>query len=188
MSLEDEKILDLLQGHKQKGLLLLFDLYYKPLVILAEMYLKNEHSAEDTVQEQFIKFWDKKLFHQVKSYSALKNYLFTMVKNASINKIRKSDILMEWNDLPEADIAEKNAENLSEEGINRIKQAIANLPEGTRNVVECVIVQDMKYKEAAAELGVSINTIKTQLRRGILKLREELKDKEYLLYLLLLSK
>ena len=187
MSLEDKKILDLLQGHKQKGLILLFDRYYKPLVILAEMYLKNEHSAEDTVQEQFIKFWDKKLYNQVKSYAALKNYLFTMVKNASINKTRKNDILMESGDLLEADVAENTAQNLSEAAINRIKQAIENLPEGTRNVVECVVIQDMKYKEAATELGVSL-TIKTQLKRGMLKLREELKDKEELLYLFLLSR
>ncbi|WP_321282483.1 sigma-70 family RNA polymerase sigma factor [Marinifilum fragile] len=188
MPLEDKKILDLLQTNKQKGLMLLFDCYYKPLVILAEMYLKNEHSAEDTVQEQFIKFWDKKLFNQVKSYAALKNYLFTMVKNASLNKVRKTDILMESDDLLEADVAENTAQNLSEEAIIKIKQAIQNLPEGTRNVVECIVIQDMKYKEAAEELNVSINTIKTQLKRGILKLREELKDKEELLLLFLLSK
>lgn len=98
-------------------------------------------------------------------------------------RVSTKHILMESSYLLEADIAEKIAGNLSEEGINRIKQAIANLPEGARNVVQCVLVQDMKYKEAAAELGVTINTIKTQLKREMLKLREELKDKEELLYL-----
>ena len=188
MSLEDKKILDLLQAHKQSGLMLLFDRYYKPLVILAEIYLRDEHSAEDTVQEQFIKFWDKKLYNQVKSYATLKNYLFTMVKNASINKIRKTDILLKLDDLPKTDVAENTVQNLSEEAINKIKQAIANLPERTKVVVECIVIQDMKYKEAATELGVSINTIKTQLKRGILKLREELKDDVELLYLFLLAR
>ena len=187
MSLEDKKILDLLKNQNQKGLMLLFDRYYKPLVILAEMYLKDEHSSEDIVQEQFIKFWDRKLFNQVKSYSALKNYLFTMVKNASINMARKSNVLWESTDLFEAEIGENTARRITEEGIATIKKAIADLPEQTRKVVECVMVQDMKYQEAADELGISKNTVKTQLKRGLLKLREQLKDKEELLYLFLLS-
>ncbi|MBI9057199.1 MAG: hypothetical protein JEZ01_05460 [Labilibaculum sp.] len=62
------------------------------------------------------------------------------------------------------------------------------MPEQSRKVVVCVMVQNMKYQEAADELGVSINTVKTNLKRGVLKLREVLKDKEELLFLFLLSK
>nr|WP_290638593.1 sigma-70 family RNA polymerase sigma factor [Labilibaculum sp.] len=69
-----------------------------------------------------------------------------------------------------------------------MNKAIAELPEQSRKVVVCVMVQNMKYQEAADELGVSINTVKTNLKRGVLKLREVLKDKEELLFLFLLSK
>ncbi len=186
MSTEDKKILDLLQNQKQKGLIKLFDLYFKPLVLLADLYLKNEYSAEDIVQEQFIKFWDKKLYQQVKSHSTLKNYLFTMVKNASLNHIRKNDILLESSELFE--IGEEIARDLSEEGIATIKNAIAQLPDQTKKVVECVLVQGMKYQEAANELNISINTVKTQLKRGVQKLRTELKDQKDLLFLFLLCK
>jgi RNA polymerase sigma-70 factor (ECF subfamily) len=188
MSLEDKKILELLQKQDQQGLMLLYDRYHKPLVILSELYLKDQHAAEDVVQEQFIKFWDGKLHQQVKSYAALKNYLFTMVKNASLNKVRKSDILMDSADLLEADLAENTAQNLTEEGISTIKKAIADLPEQTMKVVKCVMVQNMSYQEAANELGISKNTLKTQLKRGMMKLREALKDREELLYLFLLAK
>lgn len=186
MSTEDKEILDLLQDQKQRGLIKLFDRYFKPLVLLADLYLKNEYSAEDIVQEQFIKFWDKKLYQQMKSHTSLKNYLFTMVKNASLNHIRKKDILLESSELFE--IGENITQDLTEEGIERIKNTIANLPEQTRKVVECILVQDMKYQEASDELGISINTVKTHLKRGVLKLKTELKDQKDLLFLFLFNK
>lgn len=188
MSIEDKKILDLLQKQKQKGMVMLFDHYYKPLVLLADMYLTNDSAAEDVVQDQFIKFWDKKLYLQIKNHTTLKNYLFTMVKNASLNVGRDKDILRESTDLYDMDVGESTAKSITEEGIITIKNAIAELPEQTRKVVECVMVQNMKYKEAADELGVSINTIKTQLKRGVLKLKEELKEQKDLLFLFLLCK
>lgn len=188
MAANDKEILALLQQNKQEGLSLLFDCYYRPLVLLADMYTHNSSTAEDIVQEQFVKFWDKKLYHQIKSYSALKNYLFTMVKNASINSCRRKDILWESTDIFEAEIGENTTKSITEEGIVAIKKAIADLPEQTRKVVDHIMLQDMKYQETADELGISINTVKTHLKRGMLKLKEELKDKVDLLYLFLLTR
>lgn len=50
--------------------------------------------------------------------------------------------------------------------------------------MECVMLEDKMYKEAASELGVSVNTVKTLLKQGMKVLKVELKDKqEYLLFL-----
>lgn len=188
MSTIDKNILSLLQQQKQKGMLMLFEHYYKPLVLLADMYLTNNSISEDIVQEQFVKFWDKKLYLHVKNHSALKNYLFTMVKNASLNVGRNKDILRESFNLYEMEISESTARSMTEEGILTIKNAIAELPVQTRKVVECVIIQNMKYQEAANELDISINTIKTQLKRGVSKLKQTLSDKKDILYLFLFCK
>ena len=54
--------------------------------------------------------------------------------------------------------------------------------------MDCVLMRDMKYQDAADELQVSLNTVKTLLRNGMRILREELKGDEELILLLITSK
>ena len=54
--------------------------------------------------------------------------------------------------------------------------------------MDCVLMRDMKYQDAADELQVSLNTVKTLLRNGMRILREELKRDEELILLLIMSR
>ena len=49
------------------------------------------------------------------------------------------------------------------------------LPGRTRQVVECVMLRNLKYREVAEELGISINTVKFLLKEGTKRLRDRLK-------------
>jgi RNA polymerase sigma-70 factor (ECF subfamily) len=178
----DQSILEYIQKGDKKGLDLLFSRYYKPLVLFANAYLNNIHAAEDIVQEQFIKFWNDKLYDKLYTKS-LSTYLFTLVKNASLNQIKKVDVLSESAGFSHLDIAEDDAKRIAEEGIQKVKDALNELPEKTRMVVECIMIQNMRYKEAAEELGVSVNTIKTLLKHGLSKLKTSLKDHKDLFHL-----
>jgi RNA polymerase sigma-70 factor (ECF subfamily) len=178
----DQSILEYIQKGDKKGLDLLFSRYYKPLVLFANAYLNNIHAAEDIVQEQFIKFWNDKLHDKLYTKS-LSTYLFTLVKNASLNQIKKVDVLSETAGFSHLEIAEDDAKRIAEEGILKVKEALAELPEKTRMVVECIMIQNMRYKEAAEELGVSVNTIKTLLKHGLTKLKDSLKDHKDLFHL-----
>ena len=178
----DYSILESIKNGDKKGLDQLFARYYKPLVLFANAYLNDIHLAEDIVQEQFIKFWNAELYNEI-NVKALSSYLFTLVKNASLNQIKKIDILTKTAEFSHLDIAEEEAKRIAEEGIQRVNQALSELPEKTRKVVECIMIQNMKYKDAAEELGVSVNTIKTLLKLGLTKLKESLKDHKDLFYL-----
>lgn len=183
--ISDQSIIDNLQRGNKKGMDLLFSRYYKPLVLFANAYLNNIHSAEDIVQEQFIKFWNNRLFDKLNTKS-LSSYLFTLVKHASLNLIKKIDVLSQTAGFSHFDIAEEDAKRIAEEGIERVQQALSELPKKTRLVVECVMIQNMKYKEAAEELDVSVNTVKTLLKHGLLKLKESLKNNQDLFHLFFL--
>jgi RNA polymerase sigma factor (sigma-70 family) len=54
----------------------------------------------------------------------------------------------------------------------RIDAAVATMPAGMRDVFVLVRVRERSYKEAAAELGVSVNTVHKQLSRANAILRE----------------
>ena len=51
---------------------------------------------------------------------------------------------------------------------------IARLPEQCRKVFELIVLKDMKYKEVADFLGLSVNTVKTHFARALKQLRSSL--------------
>ena len=64
--------------------------------------------------------------------------------------------------------------DIDEERMDAVRQEVERLPERTRQVVEGVMLRGLKYKEAAEELEISINTVKFLLKAGIKRLRERL--------------
>ena len=79
-------------------------------------------------------------------------------------------------------IALEEAERLDDSAVELIRGALEKLPDKTRLVVTVVMLQEKMYKEAAEELGVSVNTVKTLLKQGMRELRELLKDKQELIF------
>ena len=146
----------------------LFERYYRPLVVFAESYLHDLQSAEDLVQEQMVKLWSKQTF--------------TVVKNACINWLEKKRLPVKSLDLLHYQIALEEAERLDDSAVELIRGALEKLPDKTRLVVTVVMLQEKMYKEAAEELGVSVNTVKTLLKQGMRELRELLKDKQELIF------
>ena len=53
-----------------------------------------------------------------------------------------------------------------------VRQAIDNLPEQLKSALVLVYYQGIKYREAAAELGIPVGTVKSRLHAAILKLNE----------------
>jgi RNA polymerase sigma-70 factor (ECF subfamily) len=162
----------------------LFKRYYRPLVVFANTYVHCLEEAEDLVQEQLVKLWSRGEFERVPE-GALSTFLFTVVKNACINFLEKKRLPLRCLDLPHYQIACKEAETLDAGVVELLAAALERLPERTRRVVESVVLEERSYKEAAAALSVSVNTVKTLLRLGMKELRETLKDHPALFLLFL---
>ena len=110
---------------------------------------------------------------------ALSSYLFTSVRNACYTYEHRKDVWNRRRDMPhEANIAVETALEMDSEVADRINRAISKLPVQTRAVVTRILLEEMKYKDAAAELNISVNTLKTLLRNGLRTLRSEL-EKDY---------
>jgi RNA polymerase sigma-70 factor (ECF subfamily) len=67
-----------------------------------------------------------------------------------------------------------------------LQQSINNLPLGCKNVFELCALDGYKYSSAADHLGISVNTVKTQMKKAYKILRHDLKN-YYLLILLFLE-
>lgn len=178
----DEEILASFQKDMEKGGRLLFNRYYKPLVLFAETMLSESDLAEDIVQDVFYDFIHDKVFLRV-TPEALSTWLFRCVKHACLNRQRDRKEICQA-DMLLYDVAEEEARTVSPELIADIHKAIRQLPEQTRKVISLVILRDRKYQEAADELHISINTVKSLLSSGLKTLRKQFPDNLFFLFML----
>ena len=182
MDVSDVEILTAFQKDMNKGGKLLFQRYYKPLVLFSGSMLNDCSFPEDIVQEVFYQFIKNNAYRQLMP-EALGTYLFRCVKNACLNKIRDQKEFAQA-ELLKYDAIEEEATTVSLELIEAIRRAIEELPQKTRMVVTYIIVEGKRYKETAEELGVSVNTVKTLLSGGLKQLRQQFPDSLLLFFLL----
>ena len=143
----------------------LFKKLYKPLCLYALHYLGGDlNSAEDVVEDCFVKLWE----HEPKNQEA---YLYTSVRNACIDILRKSRLVedIEPSDL-ENIITDDEAKSRSEKEA-RLWTAIDNLPEKCRKIFLMSKRDGMKYREIAEKLCISEKTVEHQISKALKRLQ-----------------
>tara|TARA_B100000809_G_scaffold175093_1_gene172391 strand:+ start:1460 stop:2014 length:555 start_codon:yes stop_codon:yes gene_type:complete len=153
-----------------------FNQHYKNLVVYANGYLFDKQASEDVVQEVYIYIWENADRIDIKS--SLKNYLYVMVRNRCLNYLKSIKITDSYDhlDLNISSIAEHVFESTSEEDkqivYHQVLKVVDSLPDKMQQIVKLKYLHHYKYAEIAAELGVSLNTVKTQLKRAKVKISE----------------
>ncbi|PIA81065.1 hypothetical protein BFR04_15285 [Gaetbulibacter sp. 4G1] len=153
-----------------------FDKHYKELVVYANGYLFDLDSSEDIVQEVFIYIWENA--DKIKIKSSLKGYLLAMVRNRCFNFLKSIKITDDYEFL-EFNInliTEHVFDSVTDEDkkivYHQILKIVDTLPDKMQQIVKLKFLHNYKYSEIAEELGVSINTVKTQLKRAKLRITE----------------
>ncbi|UII31826.1 RNA polymerase sigma-70 factor [Fulvivirga ulvae] len=156
----------------------LYEEYYPQLVAFAEGYLFDIEESKEIVQKLFVHLWLGR--KDLKIDTSLKGYLFSAVRNKCLNHIRNIKI-KDRNKLLyiEATLAgartEENSNSLQHLE-KKLREEIQKLPEQIRKIIILKYYKGKKQKEIATVLGVTENTVKTQLSRGKLKLSSALQQ------------
>lgn len=147
---------------------------YKTACLIALKYLKEYDLAEDLVQDVFIMLWEKRENFQI--HTNLSNYLFTAVKNHSINLVQRNKTITTSLSGLLIDIAEEEATNnfSQEELAVKVYKAIHELPQACQTVFRLAYEQNYSYQEIADTLNISKNTVKTQMGIAYKQLRMKL--------------
>lgn len=181
--MKDSVILEILQKDRNAGGELLFQRYYKPLLLFANSIISDQAYAEDLVQEVFYHFIRGEVYRKIMP-EVLATYLFRSVKNAAMDRLSQKKTVVSPLDMLRYDVMEEEYQTIDPELIFAIHRAIKALPGRTRLVVEAVFLQGKKYKEVAEELQISVNTVKTLLAKGLKQLRTLFSETLLLLYML----
>jgi RNA polymerase sigma-70 factor (family 1) len=155
--------------------------YYARLVFFSHQIVGNKALAEDLTQEVFIKYW-----HQQEAVApdktAIKHFLYSAVKNASLNAVRHNKVVarfLDQADTGEAEEATVVHAMIRAEVLAELYQAIESLPDSCRRISRMGYLDGMKNHEIAQELGISVNTVKTQKQRGLQLLRLKLNPEAF---------
>ena len=151
----------------------LFDNFYNSLCNHALRLVKDATIAEDVVQEVMMMIWKKRA--QIKIESSLKAYLYRSVTNRSLNHLRdKRNQVVEIEDRymdVSADVEQKMYYNETEQ---IIMNEVNKLSPRCRQIFIMNRLDQMKYKEIAAELEISVKTVEHHIAKGLHILRDSL--------------
>ncbi|XHP74169.1 ECF RNA polymerase sigma factor SigW [Arenibacter antarcticus] len=139
------------------------------LCLISFGIVKDKDAAKDNVQDFFISYWQRK--DSISITTSFKAYAIRAVKNLSLlwlEKEKKEKALFENFQIPEYE--ELNV--LESSNASRKIQALLNqLPESRKQIFISAIINGQSYAEIAEMNGISINTVKTQMKRAYAFLR-----------------
>jgi RNA polymerase sigma-70 factor (ECF subfamily) len=144
----------------------LYELLFGGLHRFSYAWVRSSEAAEEIVSDVFIKLWQ--IRNRLPEIENLKVYLYTIARNFSHNYITKhyknKTLSLDDTELETA-IAIGDPEEIciSADALNRIREAIEQLPPQCRIIFQLVKEEGMKYKEVAEVLHVSVFTVRNQV-------------------------
>ena len=156
----------------------LFKAHYKALHAYANMILKDLAHAEELVQNLFLRLWEKRELLNVQT--SVKAYLYKCIYNDSLNYLKHEKVKEKYQDF-----AQRSMDNLSESAAAQIEMnellqqlniALNELPEQCRTIFQLSRFEELKYREIAEQLGISIKTVESQMGKALRILRFKLVD------------
>lgn len=145
----------------------------------AMRYMRNQPDAEDVLQLAFIQFLEN-LPNFKEGSSTVKPWLMKMIVNASLCKLREEKrrakrqnaVATEKLLNHEREDESKRSSEDREELKNKIKNVVDTLPEKYRSPIWLVMYEGFSYPEVATVLALPEKTVRTQVARGLEKLKE----------------
>lgn len=136
--------------------------YRSWVAAVAYHFCQNHSDAQEVTQDAFTYFF--KQFPGFTLTASLKSYLYPVIRNKSIDLIRKrkplvsSELLAES---PSGDLADHNQVR------DRIRDMVAELPVEQRDVVILRFADGFSLKEIATKLIIPLGTVKSRLHNGL---------------------
>ncbi|WBW98898.1 RNA polymerase sigma factor [Oceanirhabdus sp. W0125-5] len=183
--MEDLKLIDSFINGDKNSFEELMIKYQESAIAFAKRYVTDEYIAEDIAQEAFAYIYVHRAKYKRK-YS-FKTYLFTIIKNKSIDYIRKNKPINFVDNIePAYYLSSSTKENhlsaenevIKREEIETIQGCLDNLKEDYRTVIYLYEYEELSYKEIAKVMNKNMAQIKILMYRARKKLGEIYFDRE----------
>src|SRR5437588_4495190 len=153
-----------------------FQAHYVELCEYVLRFVGSAEAAQDLVQDLFLRLWDSRGPRDATRLT--RPYLYVAARNRALKYLRHRRVVAAWvaraarEEPPGSDTPEDLC--LCGELDDVVQRATADLPARCRAVFMLRRREQLSYREIATRLGVSLGTVKSQMWRATLRLREEL--------------
>lgn len=183
----DAELLQKSAGGDEDAFSELYDRFSRPLYTLAYQMLGDESDAKDVVQELFVRLWERAYAFDPTRGSAF-SWAVGMMRLRIIDRIRARHRRMRllekashepqnsmFGDTPQqlrVDIQRNGAPSSPDD----LQSIIKTLTPEQKEVIELAFFQGLTHPEIAERLHAPLGTIKARIRRGLSRLRDQLRD------------
>ncbi len=181
----DEQLIARFQNDELAAFDLIVERYQGQLINFVGRLLNDRNTAEDIVQETFLRVYRNK--HRYKEIAKFSTWIYTIAGNLARTELRRRKIRNFFSisqrgegekdyEIPDADI---NVEKSVEGGLvkDMIMREIMELPVYFREVIILRDIQDLAYEEISQILNVPLGTVKSRVNRGRSQIQKRLKGK-----------
>ena len=181
ITIDDAELLRRVAQRDRQAFSQLYDRYAGVLHSTILRILNNHEEASDVLQEVFLQMWDKAPAYDPALGKPF-NWALTMTRNKAIDRLRslqrrysfldKFTVEMEGG----CDNSPGPGDAFTPDQAALIRAAVTTLPLEQREAIEMAFLGGLTQNEIATALQQPLGTIKARIRRGMLRLREALKD------------
>ena len=152
--------------------------YYDDILAYCGHHLRGRQQAEDMTQETFLRFFSG--LADYRYMGKTKNYLYTIAGNLCRDIYRKKEELPGIDETVAGALHEYAASYRDHEGdrLESLKAAVDMLPPELREVVILHYFQDLKIKDTAKILGITVSLTKYRLGKARENLRKSMEKEE----------
>ena len=159
----------------------LFKMFYGKMLAVCSRYISDQDTAQEVLQEGFIKVFDKLEVFDFKG--SFEGWVRRIIVNTAIDSIRKAKRAPVLKD-KDTDFKMDSTDQMEESEtiqLNQLKasialEAIGKLSPGYRAVFNLFVIEEYSHKEIAEMLGISEGTSKSNLSKAKLNLKKILTD------------
>lgn len=179
--LDDTALVALIARRDERALGALYDRYSRLAFSLAVRMVGDRALAEEIAADSFVNVW-----RSSGSYSPARgrfvSWLMSVVRHRAIDELRRLNVRPEGSavELNDALLTTAHSDGLDEMlDVRRrrevVRSALASLPAPQRDALELGYFGGLTQQEIAEKTGTPLGTIKTRMRLGLLKMRDELR-------------
>lgn len=176
----DEEVVRLIRLHDERALVLLIQRYGGQVQALCESICGDELEANGVVSDVFWEFW--RHAERFQSHrGSLRSYLLTMARSRSIDRKRSmTSLTRQRSKFIDASISNSTEpvtadspdyRALRNEAADEIQHALSQLSDLQRQMLQMAFFDGMSYREVANNLQIPLGTVKTHIRKGLLRLK-----------------
>lgn len=171
--ISDNKLVSLIKKGNDLAFRKLYDRYWEKLYIAAYRVLGEETVCEDIVQDIFLDFWKRSSNSNITNPRA---YLYQAVRFQVAKSIRKAKFTDNRIAIIDRHLAGNNIQEYIayQELRSSLDKSISNLPARCKEIFCLSREKNLSNKKIAQELGISVLTVETQIKKALKIIRHQI--------------